>query len=89
MMLRRERTERVCLTLLVVLSVVSFGLIPLGLGWFALGGILLLPAWIVYVAARIAGVFRGPVAAPGCCRGCGYDLAGNMNEICPECGEYN
>lgn len=28
-----------------------------------------------------------PAELPGHCRGCGYDLAGNVSGVCPECGK--
>lgn len=47
--------------------------------------------WIVVVlVAMFAWAFierRRPPASDGMCKGCGYDLSGNVSGVCPECGE--
>lgn len=48
-------------------------------------GILLCGAPLV--AAIAPGLLLGPVSPPAsACRGCGYDLTGNVSRVCPECG---
>jgi hypothetical protein len=48
-------------------------------------------AWAVIAlaaVANVAAVLIRPGAKPGACvcAGCGYDLAGNVTGVCPECG---
>jgi len=53
-------------------------------------GALLIPLWVVLVAAvgGLAGLCRaGSInALPGCCPRCHYCLTGNVSGRCPECG---
>ena len=50
------------------------------------------PQWIVPAvfvalpAARISRRSRRRRASGSACRGCGYDLTGNVSGVCPECG---
>gem|GEM_PF-5834013 len=43
-------------------------------------GVISLAAYGIYFLAK------GPKERPGHCRECGYNLRGNFNRTCPECG---
>jgi hypothetical protein len=62
-------------------------------GRFAAG--MVIPLWmplVLFAACPTITCIRGPVRRwrrrrKGCCLKCGYDLAGNVSGVCPECGE--
>ena len=54
------------------------------------GFVVIIPLWMVFlpVALLTAMLWRhDPRSLPGRCRGCGYNLTGNVTGICPECGQ--
>jgi hypothetical protein len=50
-----------------------------------------LPLWMLFLLSALPTAFlwwRGRRRIPpGHCRNCGYNLAGNVSGVCPECGE--
>ncbi len=52
-------------------------------------GQFVIPLWMPFLLFAGAAVFFGGTATfpPGHCRHCGYNLAGNISGVCPECGK--
>jgi hypothetical protein len=72
---------------------IASALTIVGLGWlqvlgrdetFLLAYVLVPP--VSALAASIWGRHRSKLPIPGRCRGCGYNLTGNVSGVCPECG---
>jgi hypothetical protein len=59
----------------------------LGSAWWLLAAVAL-AAWLAFVARRDIRRLI-PEAGEAGCRLCGYDLAGNVTGVCPECGAHS
>jgi hypothetical protein len=56
-------------------------------GMLAAFGLLLIGLMMIGIRLLILQYSEDPRAPSNCCRKCGYNLTGNVSNICPECGE--
>jgi hypothetical protein len=71
----------------VLLGLLPLSRLVLGSGGGGLGLCLELPAMVLVGCLAIRAYFGGTPPPAGICASCGYDLAGNVSGVCPECGE--